>query len=224
MNMMLSKVKIILTAVALASLTGSSAQSQVAAPPPATQAPDTGAIQQKMQRLQSAQAELQRVQSTLAPVQVKAAETPKVKATYEKLEATYFETMAEKAPAMEEQIEEMKKLTDELRDNKELQAPADERSPEINAKLKQYQRIKQQLTPIEQQVLRDPEVAELSQEYQTVLLAAMHEVNPRAKTLVERQQELALRVQTIRREIQQEQASQQPSPPQEQPQAPQGQP
>lgn len=129
------------------------------------------------------------------------------------------------APGLEEQVEAHARVLGEI---KNVGGDADELSEtekrELERLLEEHAQVKQQLAPIEGQLMHDPEMQEARGEYQENLISAMHEVDSDVNDIIRERMEIAQNFMALQQEFLQSQQSQggQPAPGQQQGQQPRG--
>lgn len=107
-------------------------------------------------------------------------------------ETTFNEKVRDSAPGLESQVETHAKVLEEIadigRDKDELD-PREEQ--EMKGLLDEYNEVKQQLAPLENQLFNDQELMEARMKYQEDLVAAMNDVNSDVEEMIQERMELA---------------------------------
>lgn len=170
--------------------------------PAQQQAQDTTQIQAKLEELHR---ELEKVSVRLNDIHQEALLEEDVREMMVDYEKGLSEKILESAPDLEEQVTEHKKVLEKLSD-----LGGDAEKPEIEALLTEHGALKQQLAPIENQLLNDTEVREARMEYQEELIAAMNEVNPEVEEIIEERMTLAQNMMAIQQQYLQSQQSRAP--------------
>lgn len=170
--------------------------------------------QGKASDLQKIQAELGQLSQKLVEIQNEASKEKDVQKSLDKFEEGVAEKMASAAPELKDQVEQLHELRDELNNSKELRKNPGERSETFEKKLGTYQKLNQQLQPIQQQAYQDPKVVKLRGEYYDELLSAMKEVDPKTQEILDRRNTLTAQMQQIQQQQQQQQRPPQPKRPQ----------
>lgn len=119
---------------------------------------------------------------------MQAMESDKVAKKKAAFDRTLKEKMVEENPDLKEPIEQRREL------RKTIQAyqggKGDVQGEEIQEIYSEYNALRRQIMPVEQQVMQKPEVQEDYQEFRETLLGKMNEINPDISTLLSRQQEI----------------------------------
>lgn len=159
-------------------------------------------------RLQQLQAEYQQIAGQLNAVQQKALERDDVQDAI----TSYEDLMESKIADIDENAPDMMNRQDELVEK--LQAPdAQENQEEFQRNYEEYMQINETLQPIQQQLSQDPEIQEANQNIESVVIAAMNDIDENAESMIERLGQIEQEGQQLMMQMQQQQPGGQPQMP-----------
>jgi hypothetical protein len=160
-----------------------------------TAAPSAPSPQQPVQPAAAAEAEkiknqLAEVDTRIRAVQQKALQAETVKEKRDNFDKTLRTAMVKDEPKVKSLLEKQDNLVSELKQSEELNKPAEQRSPEFQQRIQEYQKLSETLSPIAQRTTEKPEVAETYKTFQTALTSEMAKVEPAVPQLLEQRGEL----------------------------------
>lgn len=154
------------------------------------QEPAQQADPQAQQELIQVQQQLQEVESRIQEIEKKAMQKEKL----QQAQSEYFNELREAAiainPDVENKFERQDELIDELEDSPELKMPAENRSPDINQKIGEFQQLRNEINPVVQQVAQQPEMQQRQAEFEETVIEEMKAVDPQTDELLAQRVEL----------------------------------
>lgn len=105
--------------------------------------------------------------------------------------------MVKEEPKVKSLLEKQDNLVSELKQSNELSKPAEQRSPEFQQRIQEYQKLSEVLSPIAQKTSEKPEVAETYKEFRTALTSEMEKVEPAVPQLLAQRGELINKYQQL---------------------------
>lgn len=155
-------------AVALAHPQGGHAQPQQQAPQPTAE---------QQQQIAALQQQFAQISERLQAIQSKALETEEVQEKRGEFDQALNTAIIAVNPSAEPLVEQRTEVLAALLDHEDIRKPAEQRSPEFNQQVEVFRQLDQQLQPMQQQAASQPEVVEAQQEYETVLIEKMEEID-----------------------------------------------
>lgn len=187
-----STLQVSVFSVAALGLAGVAATAQTAVP--STQQPAQPAAAAQVEKIKT---QLIEVDTRLRAAQQKALQAETVKEKRDNFDKTLRTAMVKEEPKVKSLLEKQDNLVSELEQSDELRKPADQRSPEFQQRFQEYQKLKEELSPIAQRSSEKPEVAETYQAFQTVLASELVKVEPAAPQLLEQRKALLSQYQQL---------------------------
>lgn len=171
--------------VAALGLAGVAATAQTATP--SSQQPAQPAAAEQVEKIKT---QLIEVDTRLRTAQQKALQAETVKEKRDNYDKTLRTAMVKEEPKAKSLLEKQDNLVNELEKSDELKKPAEQRSPEFQQRFQEYEKLKEELSPIAQRTSEKPEVAETYKAFQTELVSELVKVEPAAPQLLEQRREL----------------------------------
>lgn len=141
-------------------------------------------------QVEKIKSQLIEVDTRIRAAQQKALQAETVKEKQDNYDKTLRTAMVEEEPKAKSLLEKQDHLVTELQKSEELKKPADQRSPEFQQRFQEYEKLKQELSPIAQRSSEKPEVAETYKAFQTELISELVKVEPTAPQLIEQRRVL----------------------------------
>lgn len=135
------------------------------------------------------------IKTQLEQAQAKALEQEKVQKAIASVDEALESAMLDEAPEKKETIEDYFELRSEFA---EMEAKGEQ--PTSQQKIEEFQQMHQELEPIMKEVSDSEEVAQARNESRETVIAAMTDINPNTLQLLERQQQLMQRFQSLRQQ------------------------
>jgi hypothetical protein len=168
----------VLSAAALG-LAGVVATAQTATPSPKQAAQP--AATQEVEKIKS---QLVEVDTRIRAVEQKAMEAETVQEKRDNFDKTLRTAMVKEDPKVKSLLEKQDNLVSELKQSAELSKPAEQRSPEFQQRIQEYQKLSEVLSPIAQRTSEKPEVEETYKAFKTALTSEMEKVEPAVPQLL----------------------------------------
>jgi hypothetical protein len=178
--------------VAALGLAGAAATAQTAAP--SSEQPAQPAAVAQVEKIKT---QLIEVDTRIRVAQQKALQAEAVKEKQDNYDRTLRTAMVKEEPQAKSLLEKQDDLVSQLNQSNELSKPAAQRSPEFQQRFQEYQKLKEELSPIAQRTSKKPEVAETYQAFQTALTSEVVKVEPAAPQLLEQRRELLSKYQQL---------------------------
>jgi hypothetical protein len=175
--------------VAALGLSGVVATAQTAAPSPQQPAKPAAAAQEA----EKIKNQLVEVDTRIRAAEQKAMQAETVQAKRDNFDKTLRTAMVKDEPKVQALLEKQDNLVAELTKSNELSKPADQRSPEFQQRVQEYQKLSEVLSPIAQKTSEKPEVDETYKAFKTVLTSEMEKVEPAVTQLLAQRGELITR-------------------------------
>lgn len=166
---------------------------------------DPEEVQAKLEALHQ---ELEKISIRLSEIHQEALLDADVRKLLVEYESSLTEKIRDAAPGLGEQVDAHEKVLEDISDvGKDGDDISSEEKEELEQLLAQHGELKQQLAPIENQLLNDPEMREARSEYQEELIAAMNEVDPKVEEIIAERMELAQNFMALQQQYLQSQQS-----------------
>lgn len=180
-------------------LTAPLTQAQTAAPMGATEGPDARqqAVRAKMAELEQ---EFREVAGKLQTIEQEALAKPEIAKAKSEFETMLSEQIVEAKPELKETVEKRSKYSkyiDRVKAGKSL--PEDMAIGDVYT---EYNKLHQEIMPVEQQVMQEEEIMQAYNEFRQNLLASMEAIDDKARDYMMRQNELRDSYQELVRQIQ----------------------
>lgn len=179
--------------VAALGLTGGVVTAQTTAPSPSQPAQPAAAAQEA----EKVKAQFLEVDTRIRVAEQKALQVETVQEKRDNFDKVLRTAMVKEEPKVKALLEKQDNLVNELKQSAELSKPAEQRSPEFQQRIQEYQKLSEVLSPIAQKTSEKPEVAETYKAFRTALTSEMEKVEPAVPQLLAQRGELINKYQQL---------------------------
>ena len=164
-------------------LSGVVATAQTAAPSssPSPTQPAQPATAKEVEKIKT---QLVEVDTRIRAAEQKAMQAETVREKRDNFDKTLRSAMVKEEPKVKSLLEKQDTLVSELTKSNELSKPAEQRSPEFQQRIQEYQKLSEELSPIAQRTSEKPEVDEIYKAYRIALTSEMEKVEPAVPQLL----------------------------------------